>query len=382
MPTSKCAVLSDYHPEMILGGGGIIALEYFQLLKQRKRQTEFWTTVTRGSQHIHTLGEGIHARPVQHLRGRVISFVRQLLDPTALFWLVRAVRRSKIDVVWINQIGNEWPLLSILLFRLMGVRVIFTLHDYLLIDIYKISPHDPSASDIAVRKNVSYSSSFAQRLRRALAFFAAKKADCLITVGEIQTKILEQFGLTISACIPNGIWKCLCDTNDLDATEVKTILFAGRFQFKGLDVLAKAVSQTNGWRLIVAGDEACEEFCRTHLAPGQYRYLGRLSRTDLIKEIHGATLVGVLSQYFDPYPTVALESFCHGTPFITTNATGSISLVPGELRKSHILRVGEIPQLNIVLKDTVDHLQKYRSLGSSLPTPDQCLDLYMKYLFV
>jgi glycosyltransferase involved in cell wall biosynthesis len=131
-----------------------------------------------------------------------------------------------------------------------------------------------------------------------------------------------------------------------------SVLFAGRPNAKGLNQVIKAVADS-GWHLHLAGPNRLNEIAALSLDSSQYTFHGQLHREDLLSLIHRVKLVAVLSECFDVFPTVTLESLRHGTLVITTRTTGNADLVRN-ISKDLIVEYQAVPsliRLEYVLKD-------------------------------
>ena len=81
----------------------------------------------------------------------------------------------------------------------------------------------------------------------------------------------------------------------------------------------------------------------------QVNYLGRLRREELLEKMHEIDLVSVCSQYFDNYPTLALEALVHNSLPFTTDITGVASLLRS-LDSRLVIKASEIPNLEEINK--------------------------------
>ena len=87
-------------------------------------------------------------------------------------------------------------------------------------------------------------------------------------------------------------------------------------------------------------------------------------------------LVSVLSQYFDPYPTVALESIRHGSMFITTNTTG-VSVLLESIEGIPKFNVGEVPNLDDLEYWLQTSSEYQKQLKSKIPSQDEVIHRYL-----
>ena len=126
--------------------------------------------------------------------------------------------------------------------------------------------------------------------------------------------------------IPNGVIPC----HHLDQPErdPRKILFAGRLNRKGLNFVIESMLKSDlKLHLLLAGDYDLYDYTKARLNENDFTYLGRLSRPEVALILHQVKYVACISQYYDNYPTIALEAIAHGALPITTELTGVASLV-------------------------------------------------------
>jgi hypothetical protein len=204
---------------------------------------------------------------------------------------------------------------------------------------------------------------------------------------------LKRFGVKVTRIINNGIAECehLDQAGDLVGTKVlltlrkreqKIVLFAGRMNGKGLDILTKAIQESNSeWLLVLAGEIDLDQYCQANLRSEEFIYLGRLPRRELLGLIHQVDLVAVISQYFDPYPTIALEAVKHGTAFFTTEVSGVSSLLNCEAARFLISQVGEIPNLSNIFLESQQKQHILQEISHSILSPKEVLKYqYLPFL--
>ncbi len=127
--------------------------------------------------------------------------------------------------------------------------------------------------------------------------------------------------------VSNGANKCSCVSKLNTNTNELQVLFAGRPNAKGLELLLQAISEYPNSHLHLAGPSRLAELAELYLEPTKYTYHGFLNSIEVYELIHRVDVVSVLSQCFDVYPTITLEALAHGTPVMTTSLTGNSSLV-------------------------------------------------------
>jgi glycosyltransferase involved in cell wall biosynthesis len=163
-------------------------------------------------------------------------------------------------------------------------------------------------------------------LRMIILRFCINRANRIVGIGRNCISIFRSLGYRIDAVIPNGVADCV---HAEIKREDSTIFFAGRLNGKGFDLLLRtfAEAEASDWHFYFAGGVELYELAVQNLNSTQFTYLGKLSREEVLSFMHRVKFVAVLSQYFDNYPTVALEAIMHGAIPITTPITGVADLV-------------------------------------------------------
>jgi hypothetical protein len=355
----KILILSDFHPGEILGGGGLIGYEFHTLLIKKGFQSLFCYTSSKTPVKD---GNSVAMRQ-KTTSGRITSWVHGIFSISSFWFLFRVTREYKPDLIWINQIGNKWPITSPVLFRILRVKTIYTFHDFLVLNRYKISPKDNKSQLDIQKKNLNISNTFGSKIRRKIAVFAVNQVNLNVTLTELQKKILNLYGVRIDSVIPNGIHKCSCEVPAIIKSDRKLVLFAGRKNSKGLEIIAESVKNSNkSWKLVLAGGSELDDYCKKKLSSEEFEYLGNLTRSEIFKVIHQIDLLAVLSQYYDPFPTIALESIAHGKFFITTNITGVATLYKEPDFKELLFNLEEIPDLDLIFKSIKINYDKIQLL--------------------
>ncbi len=373
-------ILSDLHPELQLGGGGAIAYEFHNLLKDLGYSVQFWFTTSNkefiNKQNLEEIGV-LSSNP----KSRFGSKFREILGVGNLLKILMLVLRFRPRVIWVHQIGNHWPYLVIPVLRLFRVKILFTFHDYLVLSKYKIDPIDSSRREVS--RNVNVGTSIYQIFRRMLLRSMANSANQTTAVSNLQKQILEQFQIRIDVVVPNGVAKCVhekCVEHDFPES-TSNLLFAGRLNRKGLDIMCEAVIQAKpGWILHLAGNSELFDYCSLRLDAEKFKYHGKLSRFELGELIHKMDLVGVCSQYFDPYPTVGLEALSHGSFFLATNTAGISEIYTGSVSENLIFEIGKVPDLDSAINFIKDNLDNLDKLKNKIPTPLETSKIYLEMI--
>ena len=264
------------------------------------------------------------------------------------------LRRTSPDVVWIHQIGNRFPRSIILMCRFLRIKTFITAHDFGLVLPRKLFPRDLgfeiNFSQKFLKPPIQFNLSFPTErfkfkffllLRLKFLKFLYNNFANLICISSMQAEILCHFGFTVNSIINNGIDTCECEI--VAVKEPRTILFAGRSYGKGLHNLIQGVKESN-WHLFLAGNPELERIANEILREDQFTYLGLLDRKGVCEAIHRVSCVSVISECFDVFPSILIESLRHKTIAIATESVGNSNLL--KLIDSHlIIQQNQIPDL-------------------------------------
>ena len=376
MKSPKIVVISDLHPKLVLGGGQSIAYEFYTLLNKSRYNTEFWyTTSTKESIALKKPRE-ISIFSAQS-KNRFFLKVKELFGGILLFKFIYLLIVRKPSKIWIHQIGNNIPFIIIIFIKFLKIELIITLHDYLILSKYKIAPVTINQRVISTLQDLNLN--FHQTLRFYFYRLVVNNSNIIITVSELQKEILTNLGIGVTHVIPNGIAICkhkkIVKNQSLKAD--RSILFAGRLGFKGLDILIQSANLAKKkWVIHLAGNSDLLSYVQSK-GFENYIYHGLLTREQISSLIHKMDLVFAGSQYFDPYPTICLESLRHGVPFITTITSGTSRIYSKEFAKKLVINVGVAPDLDDIYLFTSKYKKQILSEGSKIP---DVLEVYNSYL--
>lgn len=320
----KVLVVSDF-PAGTLGGAQSI-LQVIQGLGERIK-----------------IENAIYPQPkesfVGNIQGRFRRGVKSIINPRGIMKLTWKIIRIRPDVIWFHNINNLWSWSSLLI-PAFGAKKIITLHDLTILSNYKITINSEWNSKSLNTKKLT----LWKKIRLWYVKKTLSKAKT-VGIGRLCVELLRINGVRVDFVIPNRIEPCAHENKQLKRP--KTILFAGRLNLKGLNVVAKSVSLCKDWTLIIAGhDEAFAE-AQKYCERAKIDFRGFLPREKLLELIHEVELVAVCSQYYDNYPTIGLEALVHGSLPLTTNLTG-ISTLMEQISKELVIECGEIPVLDAV----------------------------------
>lgn len=264
-----------------------------------------------------------------------LQSAKSLLNPYGVFLLIRMQIKHRPDLVWYHGVNNEWSWASLRVGK-RQIKKILTIHDLTAISNYKIT------TDFL--EKLRKESGFKRFARNMRISYVRKCLDKTINIGigEINTEILRSFEFNIDYDIKNRIEPCRHASQSKEAD--RSVLFAGRSYMKGLPQVAQAVAADKRWKLILAGDSQLLDEALLYCPEAQVNYLGRLRREELLERIHEINLVSVCSQYYDNYPTLALEALVHDSIPFTTEITGVASMLK-ELDSRLVIKTSEIPNL-------------------------------------
>ena len=82
--------MSDFHPDEVLGGGGIIAHEFFRLLANENVESQFWCTYTE-LKSINKNDKSIRLLKSIPFRFRVFSYLNEIIGLWNVFRLFQQV---------------------------------------------------------------------------------------------------------------------------------------------------------------------------------------------------------------------------------------------------------------------------------------------------
>jgi glycosyltransferase involved in cell wall biosynthesis len=341
--TIKILIVSDYSPA-IAGGAQLVV----ELLREAGiRSGHDLTSVTYKSK--------LSSRKISRLTNiKFIQYARELFNPFGVIRILYYQILNKPDMIWYHNINNEWSW-SVLRFNLFKSKQVITLHDLSPISRRKLTPND-----LVNVKNSNFQFGRFKKLRNTLIRLLLK--DILaVGIGKKCSLLLVQNQIVLKATIPNRILPC--GHTDVSEKIKNSVFFAGRENLKGLAEIARAVNSSTDWKLYLAGDEILKKFALSYCPKEKIIWLGKLTNAEVQKEIHSMELVAVCSQYFDNYPTIALEALVHGSIPITSDVTGVSELIM-EVSPLLVLRVGELPNL--------DNIREY--LDSKPTIPREILD--------
>ena len=197
----KIAILSDFHPDEVLGGGGLIAHEFFRLLADENVESQFWCTYTQ-LKSINTNDKSIRLFKSIPSRFRALSYLNEIIGLWNIFRLFKFVFSFKPNTIWVNQIGNRFSFVCIPIFKLFKIKVVITLHDYLVISKYKIAPVDYNLKALDL-SSLASSLSLVSKIRQFILCFYVNFADEIICVSLIQSEILN--GAICEKCLRKSI---------------------------------------------------------------------------------------------------------------------------------------------------------------------------------
>jgi hypothetical protein len=332
-------ILNELHP-IEQPGAATIAFDYASTLSSIMPTTFLFTSNADSTESVNELQlVGVRRkrrRTFAGYTGQVTNFIYDCFNFFQAYRYVRIISRLNTDVVWVHQIGNVIPRLT-LYFLSKKVKVYLTLHDYGLIVPRKLYPRDLSNSildRLGVQANCQkseFSNSFMARLQGIYYTFRRSilkrllKRCALIAISNLQSEIYTEFGFKISSVIANGIATCSCKSR-LEPRQEKSILFVGRLIGKGLPRLLSSATQDD-FIVYLAGDQELLEYALANSPMLNFVYLGRLERELVFETLHKIEFTYIASECFDVFPTIGIEAIRHGAIPITTETTGIRDLV-------------------------------------------------------
>jgi glycosyltransferase involved in cell wall biosynthesis len=376
----KIILLSDLHPEIELGGGGAIAFEFYQELRALGINSDFWFTKFQ-YQHLQDQDSNCLSFDYSYPNRRFFQKIVELFGGLILLKILGRILLARPKLVWLHQIGNRIPYLLIPLLRLLRISTVITLHDYLPLSKYKIGSRDQIRFDQEQSIYLDLHLSKVQKVRKYLFTRFVNCANSRIAVSDLQARVLRSEGININKVISNGVLECNHDLSALrNVRDEKHILFAGRLNGKGLDMICEAIQESNDkWTLHLAGNQDLLDFCNREYSHIPTRYHGRLSRLELCALMHQVDIVSVLSQYLDPYPTVSLEALAHGTFYITTPTSGTSKILIDLNLEELLIPLSQIPSLDKIYEKLKNSSNTQFDLPASVPQPKEVTLDYLKH---
>lgn len=392
----KFLVLNELHPEE-QAGAATIALDYATALGKVSDTLFVHTSNFANNSEMGSLEIKIPRRNrrqnLDGYRGELLRVAIDLFGFITMSKYLREIRKLKPDVIWVHQIGNFIPRLLIFFLPLVA-PVVMTVHDYSLIVPRKLYPKDLNKrrlDSLRVKYTKSHEGflnipaaivkSNIYRLRRLILRLFLRGIK-LVCISQQQAQIYKSFGYRVHAVIPNGISKCEC-SNPSNFARLNSVLFLGRVTGKGVDRLLASVADQEV-RVVFAGGEDLDSAVRLYPRDINAVFLGRLDRSQVLKEIHKTTFVYLASDCFDVYPNTGIEAIRHGALPIVSDTTGVRDLVQ-LIDASFILDSTQtyIPFDNY-FQNVENHMDilyaKLRKVNESLPTVEESLDKYLKIM--
>lgn len=347
----KIVVLNDLHPSQQAGAAGI-ALQNAQLLASQN-EVQYWCAKSINLK-IEEISE-ISFHSFRHSRlknwaqqnSRFMKVYFEFLDfRLSALCFVNAIR-FKPDVVWIHQVGNSFPKSISLVFRLLHIPTVQTLHDYSLLVPGKLFPshfgwNNPEVDtrifelengelQVPVLRASKNFTSIGLRFRFNILRKLLNQNTVNVVVGPQQEKIYNLFGLEKIKFLPNVAQSCLCDESEkpINSPDMR-VLFAGRPAGKGLGRICHLIANTESAHLDLAGDSDILNYLPYDLPQSKFTYLGKLAHSELLPLLHGYNYVSVLSDCFDVYPSILIEALAHSSRVLCTSTVGNHGLISSE----------------------------------------------------
>ena len=148
MKSARPAIITDLNP-ISNPGANRIALQY-AMSAQKVYETEFWTSISSFVSELDEVASNMQMRTL-HVNEKFAKFpqkstahksIREFSSFRALLKVLIWTWKFRPEVVWIHQIGNVFPYTVFLLFRMLRIPSVFTLHDYGVLVPRKLFPQD------------------------------------------------------------------------------------------------------------------------------------------------------------------------------------------------------------------------------------------------
>lgn len=333
----KVALLSDYAPGEQLGGGIELASQFAQKLSENGSDLYIVVTgVESGQKDIRK-------------SSTILSIFREIFDLRAAHLVINQIKSHSPDVVWVHQIGHRIPWITLVWIKVIKLPIIITLHDLNILSPKKSGtevirfPIEEVIKRVRLSKNI-FKHLFLHLRFRLVRFIVNLSATSIISIGSIQTEILRALRVRVTRQITNGVE--ICEHLDLPERDSMKILFAGRLSRKGLNLVIQSILNSDkAFHLLLAGDVDLLEYTKKRLNERDFTYLGRLSRPEIALILHQVKYVACMSQYYDNYPTIAIEALAHGAIPITTHLTG-VAQLASSISPELVVEVDQIVNLD------------------------------------
>lgn len=345
-------ILNDIHPEEQPGAASIA----FNFAKELalKHKIEYWYSQGKFKPNLNI--ENFALKPFRRFRFvplqlqnyAIIKRYREFFSLYLSFMFACRLLKLKPDLIWIHQLGNQLPRSLIIVIKILKIQNIQTLHDFSLVLPGKLYPED-----LEVKKSNMEMHNFRSRkihkryiARRFLAIKLTNMNSKTICLSELQKNILDTFGVRVDFVLPNGVPRIGSVDIPIIVDDKKfNVVFVGRSIGKGLEKICEAVMQSKNAFLHLVGSEDLLNIAHEKLDQNRFKFHGRLSEPEVRNLIRQVDITSVLSECFDVYPTITIESLIEGTPVITTQTTGNASLV-SEISSELIIPLKMIPNLD------------------------------------
>ncbi len=390
----KIVVLNDLHPSQQAGAAGI-ALQNAQLLASQN-EVEYWCTKSTNFKieevsefSLRFFRQGRLKKWAQQ-KSRLMKVYFEFLDFRLSASCIFLAIRHKPDIVWIHQVGNGFPKSISLVFHMLRIPTVQTLHDYSLLVPGKLFPAhfgwDNSEVDsrivelengalqvpmLRASKNLS---SIALRFRFKVLRKLLNQNSVNVVVGPQQEKIFNLFGLEKTRFLPNIAEACSCSgSGEKISSHNLRVLFAGRPAGKGLGRICHLIANTDNAHLDLAGNSELLNYLPNDFPSSKFTYLGKIPHSKLLPLLHNYNYVSVLSDCFDVYPSILIEALAHSSRVLCTSTVGNHQLITSEkygYRISYDVQSVDI-SIDFIIKE-----KTYLPFGASLSEDVMTIESY------
>ncbi|HML73232.1 MAG TPA: glycosyltransferase [Anaerohalosphaeraceae bacterium] len=155
-------------------------------------------------------------------------------------------------------------------------------------------------------------------------------------------------------------------SRDFEQRPIRLIIVGALLQYKGHDILLKALSKINSqcvWRLDIVGDGSCRpalEKCAKNLGISEkVDFCGRLKwGKNLFDKLEQADLF-ILSSLTEGMPRVVLEAMAKSLPVIAADVGGISEVLPSDV----LFKAGDVDGLAKVISKTWNHPARLKELS-------------------
>ena len=350
-PAKRILVVTNYYPPFMVGGAEVVA--HRQVAMLRKRGWEVAVFAGRAADNLGDVGtftvedhEGVPVYRLSHIWMDPGKNFRNKFADKVFAGLLHTYKPDWVHFHNLIGLGTD----LIILAKRYGVQTALTLHDYWGI-CYRgiLLRRDWSLCDNAdmcgycCEANVKTSdgADVPMRLRRDYVAWCLEQADRILSPSQSLAENYKKLGFQ-KPIVPftNGIdLRTIPSRVRNPGEKVRFVAASYLGEHKGipeliaaLRILSKKPELNGRWEFTLAGAGHIEQQVLMLAAdlPGSFRFLGRLSRHEMLLKLHDADVVVLASIWPENEPVSLLEAIASGAAIVATRIGGNIEIVGDE----------------------------------------------------